>query len=386
MDALLVRIAERITSGADPLLSPSEALELARLPESATLDILSVAGLARAARKPAAAFTCGIINAKSGRCPENCAFCAQSAHHQTDSPVYPLYDTDTLLRRAEELAANNVDRFGIVTSGTAPSDRDFDALCESALRIGREVKIGLCASLGLLTLERAARLREAGFTSYHHNLETSASHFPSICTTHAYEQDLETVRVARSAGFRVCSCGIFGLGETWEQRIELSQTLTDLGVDSLPLNFLNPIPGTPLGDSPLLPPSEALRVVALMRLLHPEQDVLICGGRSKTFGQWQSWVFAAGANGVMTGNYLTTKGCAFCDDAEMYEVLGLGGTVMKGLFITGTDTDAGKTTVTAALLRALKVAGVPAAAVKPVQTGCVMRGGEEEESGGGRVS
>ena len=151
MDALLVRIAERITSGADPLLSPSEALELARLPESATLDILSVAGLARAARKPAAAFTCGIINAKSGRCPENCAFCAQSAHHQTDSPVYPLYDTDTLLRRAEELAANNVDRFGIVTSGTAPSDRDFDALCESALRIGREVKIGLCASLGLLT-------------------------------------------------------------------------------------------------------------------------------------------------------------------------------------------------------------------------------------------
>ena len=165
MDALLVRIAERITSGADPLLSPSEALELARLPESATLDILSVAGLARAARKPAAAFTCGIINAKSGRCPENCAFCAQSAHHQTDSPVYPLYDTDTLLRRAEELAANNVDRFGIVTSGTAPSDRDFDALCESALRIGREVKIGLCASLGLLTPERAARLHEAGFTS-----------------------------------------------------------------------------------------------------------------------------------------------------------------------------------------------------------------------------
>lgn len=323
MHALLVRIAGRITSGVDPLLSPSEALELVRLPESATLDILSVAGLARAARRPDAAFTCGIINAKSGRCPENCAFCAQSAHHRTDSPVYPLCDADTLLRRAEELAANGVDRFGIVTSGTAPNDRDFDALCEAALRIGREVKIGLCASLGLLTPERAARLREAGFTSYHHNLETSASHFPSICTTHAYGQDLETVRVARAAGFRVCSCGIFGLGETWEQRIELSQTLTALGVDSLPLNFLNPIPGTPLGDSPLLPPSEALRVVALMRLLHPEQDVLICGGRSTTFGQWQSWVFAAGANGVMTGNYLTTKGCAFCDDAEMYEVLGL---------------------------------------------------------------
>ncbi len=325
MHSLLVRIAERLTSGVDPLLLPDEALELVRLPESATLDMLSVAGMARAIRKPDSALTCGIINAKSGRCPENCAFCAQSSHYRTESPVYPLCDTETLLRRAEELAANNVDRFGIVTSGTALSDRDLDALCESALRIGREVRISLCASLGLLTPERAVRLREAGFTSYHHNLETSASHFPSICTTHAYAQDLDTVRVARAAGFRVCSCGIFGLGETWEQRIELAGTLAELGVDSLPLNFLNPIPGTPLENASLLPPSEALRVVALMRLLNPGRDILICGGRAKTLGEWQSWVFAAGANGVMTGNYLTTAGCAFCEDAEMYDVLGLRG-------------------------------------------------------------
>ena len=230
-----VRIAERITSGADPLLSPSEALELARLPESATLDILSVAGLACAARKPAAAFA-------DRQRPSGVALPLSAPNQRIIKripPSIPLYGfwIRCCALQAEELAANNVDRFGIVTSGTAPSDRDFDALCESALRIGREVKIGLCASLGLLTPERAARLREAGFTSYHHNLETSASHFSSICTTHAYEQDLETVRVARSAGFRVCSCGIFGLGETWEQRIELSQTLTDLGVDSLPLNF-----------------------------------------------------------------------------------------------------------------------------------------------------
>ena len=323
MDSLLVGIAGRIASGVEPLLSPSEALRLAHLPDSATLDILSVAGLTRAARKPDAAFTCGIINAKSGRCPENCAFCAQSAHYRTDAPVYPLHDAETLLRRAEELAEANVDRFGIVTSGTALNDRDLDALCEAAARIRREVPISLCASLGLLTPERAVRLREAGFTSYHHNLETSASHFPAVCTTHAYEQDLETVRVAKAAGFRVCSCGIFGLGETWEQRIELALTLDGLGVDSLPLNFLNPIPGTPLGDSPLLPPAEALRVVALMRLLSPSRDVLICGGRAKTFGNWQSWVFAAGANGIMTGNYLPTKGCAFCDDAEMLATLGL---------------------------------------------------------------
>ncbi|HIW79598.1 MAG TPA: biotin synthase BioB [Candidatus Bilophila faecipullorum] len=323
MYPLLVALAGRIASGVEPLLSPSEALEIASLPESATLDIVSLAGLARAARKPDAAFTCGIVNAKSGRCPENCAFCAQSAHYATNAPVYPLLGTDALLRRAEELAAAGVDRFGIVTSGTALSGRDLDALCESAARIVREVGIRLCASLGLLTPERAVRLREAGFTSYHHNLETSASHFPAICTTHDYAQDLETVRVARAAGFRVCSCGIFGLGETWEQRIELSGTLSELGVDSLPLNFLNPIPGTPLGSSPLLRPAEALRVVALMRLLHPAADVLVCGGRAVTFGAWQSWIFAAGANGVMTGNYLTTKGCAFAEDAEMLAVLGL---------------------------------------------------------------
>lgn len=323
MDSLLLRIAERLTSGADPLLSPAEARSVAHLPESATLDILAVANMARAVRKPDAAFTCGIINAKSGRCPENCAFCAQSAHYHTDAPEYPLQDTDTLLRRAEELAENHVDRFGIVTSGTAVSDRDLDSLCESALRISREVKIRLCASLGLLTPERAVRLREAGFSSYHHNLETSASHFSAICTTHAYEQDLETVRVAKAAGFRVCSCGIFGLGETWEQRIELAETLTKLGVDSLPLNFLNPIPGTPLGTSPILSPSEALRVVALMRLLHPEEDVLVCGGRTTVLGDWRNWIFAAGANGVMTGNYLTTTGCAFAEDAEACAVLGL---------------------------------------------------------------
>ena len=322
MDPLLLRISARISAGETPL-SSAEALELAELPASHTLDILAVASLARAVRKPDAAFTCGIINAKSGRCPENCAFCAQSAHHTANAPIYPLCDTETLLKRAEELCAANVDRFGIVTSGTALSERDLDALCASALRLRRETGIKLCASLGLLTPERAVRLREAGFSSYHHNLETSASHFSAICTTHDYEQDLDTVRVARAAGLRVCSCGIFGLGETWRQRLELSDTLAGLGVDSLPLNFLNPIPGTPLGDSPLLPPEEALRIIAIMRLLHPERDVLVCGGRSTVLGDWQSWIFAAGANGVMTGNYLTTTGCAFCEDRAMLETLGL---------------------------------------------------------------
>lgn len=324
MHSLLASIAGRITSGsAEPLLSPAEALILAELPPADTLDLLTVAGLARAVYKPATTFTCGIINAKSGRCPENCAFCAQSAHYQTDTPIYPLVATATLRARAEELAAAGVDRFGIVTSGTTLSDADLDALCESASSILRTVTIKLCASLGLLTPERAIRLRQAGFTSYHHNLETAASHFDKICTTHAYENDLETVRVARAAGFRVCSCGIFGLGESWAQRIELAATLDALGVDSLPLNFLNPIPGTPLEKAELLTPEAALRVVALYRLLHPTRDVLICGGREKTLGNWHSWVFSAGANGIMTGNYLTTQGCDFSADNALLHTLGL---------------------------------------------------------------
>ncbi|MEG2140227.1 MAG: biotin synthase BioB [Bilophila sp.] len=324
MDSLLASIAGRILSGCGtPLLSASEALAVAHLPADATLDLLAVASLARAVYKPAATFTCGIINAKSGRCPENCAFCAQSAHYTTNTPVYGLVDTATLLARAQELAAAGVARFGIVTSGTTPSEADIDALCEAATVILATVDIKLCASLGLLTSERALRLRQAGFTSYHHNLETAGSHFARVCTTHAYEDDLETVRVARAAGFRVCSCGIFGLGESWAQRIELAQTLTALKVDSLPLNFLNPIAGTPLENANLLPPEEALRVVALFRLLHPTQDVLICGGREKTFGDWQSWVLSAGANGIMTGNYLTTKGYDFSADNALLKTLGL---------------------------------------------------------------
>lgn len=324
MDPLLSRIASRLLAGGpEAALTPSEARDLIRLPASATLDLLTVAGLARSVFKADAVFTCGISNAKSGRCPEDCAFCAQSAHYRTGAPIYPLQDETSLLRRAEALARSGAARFGIVASGTAPTEAELDRLCAAATRITREVDIQLCGSLGQLTPERAVRLRQAGFTSYHHNLETAASHFQAICTTHAYETDLETVRTARAAGFRVCSGGIFGLGESPEQRIELALTLADLEVDSIPINFLNPIPGTPLAETLPLSPGEALRSIALFRLLHPKRDILVCGGREKTLGTWQAWLFAAGANGMMTGNYLTTSGCSFADDNALLSTLGL---------------------------------------------------------------
>lgn len=323
MHTLLHTILKRIAAKQNPLLNEAEAIALACLPDQDTLDILAAAAAARAAFGPEAGASCGIVNAKSGHCPENCAFCAQSAHHRGNAPVYPLMSVDELLHRAEELARAGVSRFGIVTSGTALADRELDSLCAAAEHILRNVDIRLCGSLGMLTEERGRRLKQAGFTRYHHNLETAASHFDAICTTHAYEEDILSLRAARRAGLELCSCGIFGLGESWEQRVELGLTLAAEGVDSLPVNFLKAIPGTPLEGTPPPSPREALRCIALMRLLNPGKDVVICGGREHALGQWQSWAFAAGASMIMTGNYLTTTGCAFAEDHAMLAALGL---------------------------------------------------------------
>lgn len=331
---IYIRLAERMVSrrrasGADPsapLVTREEALEIAELPASAHLAVLNLGGMARELFLTRPGFRCGIINAKSGRCPENCAFCAQSRSYRTSAPVYPMADAQKLLEGARKLEEAGAARYGIVTSGRGPSNRDVEALEKAAAEIAARTRIGLCASLGILSRERAERLRRAGFTSYHHNLETGRTFFPKICSTHPYDLDVETVRVAKEAGFRVCSGGLFGLGESWADRIELAFELSDLKVDSIPVNFLIPIPGTPLENRPLLEPMEALRIVALLRLVHPTKDIIICGGRSKILGEsWQSWVYAAGANAVMTGDYLTQKGNAFEKDRALVEALGAEG-------------------------------------------------------------
>lgn len=321
MNTLLETVERRLVAGEATLVSAGEAEAIAALPWSDNPDILALACLVRA-RRARPLFTCAIINAKSGRCPEDCAFCAQSAHHHTGAPEYPLVDTDTLVRHAVKMAENGVDRYGIVTSGTTISERDLESLCRSAEVLRREVDIALCASLGILSKEKAVCLKQAGFTSYHHNLETARSYFPMICTTHSYDEDVETLAVAREAGFRVCSCGIFGLGESWKQRVELLETVRECRVDSLPVNFLSPVPGTRLGKRPPLPPAEALRALALARLVNPEKDILVCGGRLSTLGEHNSWVMAAGASGLMTGDYLTTGGCGYETDNAMFRAIG----------------------------------------------------------------
>ncbi len=323
MNTLLSLVLDRLAAGADgPLLSRSEAEAFLELPHAATPDMLAVAGAVRAARSPSF-FNCGIINAKSGRCPENCAFCAQSAHHKTAAPVYPFVDQDTILRKAEEAAAHGTKRFSIVTSGTMLGEEDVEPLCRAVERIIRETGLSVCGSLGMLTPGRAVCYREAGITRYHHNLETAESFFPEICTTHDYKKDVESLRVAREAGLEVCSGGIIGLGESRAQRVELACTLAEVGVDSVPLNFLNAIAGTRLERMPRLEVTEALRTIAMFRIMHPSRDILIAGGRAHVLGEWQSWLYAAGANGMMTGDYLTTSGAAFAADRAMMHTLGV---------------------------------------------------------------
>lgn len=267
-------------------------------------------------------FTCGIVNAKSGRCAENCSFCAQSRHYRTKTPIYPLMTAEALLDKARQVASNKVDYLGLVISGTKPSQADFDQICEAAVRIISRTGLKLCASLGIITYGQALALKQSGFSSYHHNLESARSFYPQVCGTHSFEARVETIQNARKAGLRTCSGGIFGLGESWEQRLEMAGFLRELAVDSIPVNFLIPMAGTPLEKSPLLSPAEALLIIALFRLMNPGRDIVICGGRGKVLNEWDRLIFSAGANGLMIGDYLTTKGHPFDRDLQILSELG----------------------------------------------------------------
>lgn len=263
---------------------------------------------------------CSIINAKSGRCAENCAFCAQSAHADTDTPVYPLKSKQEIVNGAKMADAGKGHCYGIVTSGTRISQGpELDTILDAFREIRQTTNIKPSASLGMLDEQTATELAQSGCITYHHNLETSRSFFPEICTTHEYEEDVETIRVAKAAGMRVCCGGIFGLGESAEQRIELALTLRDLNVDSIPVNFLNPVPGTKLEGKTDLTPIDCLRIVAMMRYILPDKHITVCGGRETNLREFQSWIFMAGASGMMIGNYLTTTGRDEQVDLQMIE-------------------------------------------------------------------
>ncbi len=268
--------------------------------------------------------TCGISNAKSGRCPEKCSFCSQSAHFTTTAPEYAFKDADTLAAEARAARDVGVREFSIVASGRQVSREDELATLETAFsRIRKETGMQTCASLGLMSKEDLARLQAAGMDSMHHNLETAKSYHAEIVDTHTWDEEADTVRAAKELGMYVCSGGIFGMGESWEQRVELAMQLRELDVDSVPVNFLDPRPGTPLADRHDLDPEDCLKIIALLRLTLPDREVIVCGGREKNLGDRQSEMFRAGANGLMMGNYLTTPGTDTHSDRAMLDELGL---------------------------------------------------------------
>ncbi|MBN1547998.1 MAG: biotin synthase BioB [Syntrophaceae bacterium] len=319
---LAVRLAEKIIDhGYVPTFD--EACALARLPESDTLDLLACAQKITRHYKDNRITLCAILNAKSGFCTENCAFCAQSSHHHTGISTYDLKSEDFMVADAIDRRKSGATRFSMVTSGLMLTEEEIATISRTTERIEQSSDITVCTSLGTLTHDRAQALRQSGVSVYHHNLETARSFFDQICTTHDYDDDIETLKLVKAEGFRVCSGGILGLGESWEQRVELACTLRELDVDGIPLNFLNPVPGTKMENRPLMAPMEALKSIALFRFINPDRDIFICGGREVTLKDFQSWIFMAGANGLMIGNYLTTQGRSVEMDLEMIGALGL---------------------------------------------------------------
>lgn len=265
---------------------------------------------------------CSIVNGRSGRCPEDCKYCAQSAHHHTQCEVYDFLPKDQIVEACKINEAEGVHRFSIVTAGKALTGEEFDKAIEAYEQMRDECDIELCASMGFLTAEQLHRLHEAGVTSYHHNIETSKRYFPSICTTHTYDQKMATLKMVKEEGMYVCSGGIIGMGETFEDRLDMAISLAEIGADSIPINALMPIKGTPLEGREPLTQDEILRTIAFFRYINPTAEIRLAAGRALLENDGES-AFKAGASASITGNMLTTAMCATIrSDIKMLTSLG----------------------------------------------------------------
>lgn len=264
---------------------------------------------------------CSIINAKSGKCSENCKFCAQSAHYKTNIKEYSLLDTDSIFNVAKHNWNKKVKRFSIVTSGKKLTDEEIELVCKTYEKIKKECNIMLCASMGFLTKQQFIKLKKSGISRYHCNLETSRNFFPNICTTHTYDDKINVINIAKKVGLEICSGGIFGMGETFQDRIDMFFELYNLGVKSVPINILNPIKNTPFENKKILSQEEVLRTVAIARFILPDAFIRLAGGRL-LFKDKGISLFSSGANATITGDMLTTNGTSIDEDCDTINKLG----------------------------------------------------------------
>lgn len=329
LDTTLKALVSRIIAG--DRLTKADAMPLTEIEGEA--DILQLCAAAERVRQACCGNTvdlCSIVNVKSGNCSENCGFCSQSAHHPGEnSPVYGLKTQEEILAQAKSAAAAGAKRFCLVSQGRGPKYQhhtgEFEQVLATVRQIIDETDIKPCCALGEVTPEQAAELRAAGVTRYNHNLETSEQHFANIVTTHSWRDRVETIQNLKAAGIQACSGGIFGLGESWEDRVDMALALRELEVESVPLNLLNPRTGTPLGEKNRLDPYTALKAIAIFRLLLPEQILRYAGGREAVMGELQHLGFKAGINAMLIGHYLTTLGQPPEADQAMLDTLGLEG-------------------------------------------------------------
>jgi biotin synthase len=259
---------------------------------------------------------CSIINAKSGKCSEDCRFCAQSAHYNTDSPIYPLKNRQEVLAAAAEAKQIGATRFSLVTSGRGMNREQVAPIAELVAAIREEVGIKVCASLGILGVKELTILKDAGVSRYHHNLETSKEFFPQVVSSHTFEDRIDTIKACQEVGLEVCAGGIFGLGESEDDRISMALSLRELKVDSVPINILIPLPGTPFANLPAIPVAEVLRSIALYRLIHPKVPLRLAGGRESMLNDLLGTAFMSGVDGMMIGGYLTQRGRSPAEDSR----------------------------------------------------------------------
>ena len=315
MDNMLTAssVADRIIAGGE--VTPAEMVQL--LATARKEDLFEAAHRVTEAFKPTNFDFCAILNARCGRCSENCRWCAQSAHWKTDCDVWGMKTVEECLAAARAAESNGAVRFGIVTSGRTLSAEDVDAVCAAVRRIRAETSISCCASLGLLTEADLAKLKAAGLQRFHCNLETAPSRFAKLCTTHTTAEKVDTLRAAKKLGLQICCGGILGMGETPVELVEFAFALKEIDPDSIPVNILHPIPGTPLGESPVLSAEEVLTGVAVLRLVNPRTPLRFAGGRRDMSDETAARAIYVGISAGIAGPLLTTPGADFADDRQL---------------------------------------------------------------------